>query len=58
MWYEHLLHFLHLGESPSTVMQKRKKTLLLSDVRVSARIGPEASTICTNSSYVTAFVSQ
>jgi hypothetical protein len=20
MWYEHLLHFLHLGESPSTVM--------------------------------------
>jgi hypothetical protein len=24
MWYEHLLHLLHLSESPSTVMKTRQ----------------------------------
>ncbi len=42
MWYEHLLHLLHLSESPSTVMDLISETIsgytdIVADIR--ANIG-------------------
>ncbi len=47
MWYEHLLHFLHLSESPSTVMElriTRRSTLAM--LRVRGRTSRGAGPAC------------